>query len=80
LFPSIPPLPATERLPAFQASSEVVNGEVRVINIETQESVPTPQATMEPARFGDISFPTLMKDGSTRPLAAESEPTNAETD
>lgn len=80
MFPSIPPVPSTELLPILRTAPEVVNGEARAINLETQESVPTSQATMEPARFGDISFPTLMKDASTRPLAAESEPTNAETD
>jgi hypothetical protein len=79
LFPSIPALPATERLPAFQAAREVVNGEVRALNVETGENVPPPPAAMEPARFGDISFPTLMKDATTRPLAGESEPSGAET-
>jgi len=84
MFPSIPPLPATERLPAFQAMREVVNGEVRALTVETQDSVPPPQATMEPMRepahFGDISFPTLMKDVTTRPLSGESDPASAPQD
>jgi hypothetical protein len=84
MFPSIPPLPATERLPAFQAAREVVNGEVRALDVETRDSVPPPQAPRElmrePARFGDISFPTLMKESATRPLASESEPDSAPAD
>jgi hypothetical protein len=71
-------------LPAFQATREVVNGEVRVLNVETQESASPPRAAMEPARdparFGDISFPTLMKDPTTRPLTDEAEFTSAPTE
>jgi hypothetical protein len=80
LFPSIPPLPATERLSAFQTAREVVNGEVRAIKPETQESVSGAQATRGPARFGDVSFPKLMKDATTRPLAEESDPASAAQD
>ncbi|HEY7094856.1 MAG TPA: hypothetical protein VH393_16860, partial [Ktedonobacterales bacterium] len=75
-----PPVPSTERLPTLRTAPEVVNGEARAINLETPESAPRPQTTMGPARFGDVSFPKLMKGATTRPLAAESEPTSAETD
>ena len=80
MFPSIPPVPSTELLPMLRTESEPVNGEARAINVETEEHVPPPQTTMGPARFGDVSFPRFMKDDTTRPLAAESEATNAETD
>ena len=80
MFPSIPPVPSTELLPTLRTAPEVVNGEARAINPEMQESAPAQKTTMGPARFGDVSFPTLMKDATTRPLAAESETTNAETD
>jgi hypothetical protein len=64
----------------LRTTPEVVNGEARVINLETQQSATAQKTTMEPARFGDVSFPKLTKDATTRPLAAESETTNAETD
>jgi hypothetical protein len=79
LFPSIPPVPSTELLPTLRTAPEVVNGEARAINLETWESAPPQQGTMGPARFGEVSFPKLMKDATTRPLAAESEPSDAET-
>jgi hypothetical protein len=77
LFPSIPPPPPTERLPAYQSSGEVVNGEVWAINVEAREHVSPPPARLEPARFGDTSFPTLMKDATIHPLAGESDPASA---
>lgn len=67
-FPSIPPLPATELLPTLHTAPQVVNGEVRAIPLET---LPNARATRAPARYGDVSFPTLMKDASTRPLDPE---------
>jgi hypothetical protein len=80
MFPTIPPVPLTEVLPTLRTAPEVVNGEARAINLEAHESARPPQATMGPARFGDVSFPKLMKDASTRPLTAESETTDADTD
>jgi hypothetical protein len=77
LFPSIPSLPATEMLPTLPTEQEVINGEVRAIPLETPESVRSSRATMAPARYGDVSFPKLMKDASTRPLAHESDSTSA---
>jgi hypothetical protein len=75
--PSIPPLPMTERLPTLQVGPAVVTGEVRAITPETDENVSSTQSVAEPARFGDVSFPRLMKDATTRPLTEESDPANA---
>jgi hypothetical protein len=71
MFPSIPALPATEMLPILPTEQEVINGEVRAIPLETLGSVQPPPAATAPARYGDASFPKLMKDASTRPLAAD---------
>jgi hypothetical protein len=76
-FPSIPPLPMTERLPTLPTGPAVVSGEVRAITPETDENASSTQSAAEPARFGDVSFPRLMKDASTRPLTEESDPANA---
>jgi len=75
LFPSIPPLPVTERLPELHNARQVVTGEVKAITLEEPEARATPPQT--PARFGDVSFPKLMKDASTRPLAETTETTEA---
>jgi hypothetical protein len=75
-FPSIPPLPPTERLPIVEAESKVVTGEVRAIKMEPSARA-DPAA---PARYGDISFPKLMKDATTRPLAAEPESASTQAD
>jgi hypothetical protein len=71
MFPSIPPVPSTELLPTLRTAPEVVNGEARAINLEAQESAPPREPMIGPARFGDVSFPKLMKDATTRPLEAE---------
>jgi hypothetical protein len=64
---AMPPLPTTERLSAPQVAPHVVNGEVRVITLD-EPTAPT-GAPLAPARYGDLSFPKLMKDAATHALA-----------
>jgi hypothetical protein len=70
-FPSIPPLPPTELLPSTHTAPDVINAEVRMLSPEAPENTHSTGATAGHAHYGDLSFPKLMKDATTRPLAAD---------
>jgi hypothetical protein len=61
----------TERLPTPQTGPEVVTGEVRAITLEMGDTASSMQDAAGPGRFGDVSFPRLMKDAATRPLGID---------